>query len=293
MSKKRTAIFISALLIAVMTAGCSDENFNIEITPGTALNQNENNEATEFVEEVNPQVTQQEIEETTEAPFEEITAEQTTVTESETEPAQTEPVTEPVTEKTPEKTQEPAQTEEQMIFIEDEVEPTYINGILIANKTYALPKSYAPGCLSTATQEAFNLMAADASAQGLSLWIASGYRSYDLQKDLYTRYCNNDGKEAADTYSARPGHSEHQTGLAFDLNSINDSFAYTAEGQWVAENCHKYGFIVRYPQGKESITGYKYEPWHLRYLGVETATAVYESGLCLEEYLGITSSYSY
>jgi D-alanyl-D-alanine carboxypeptidase len=76
------------------------------------------------------------------------------------------------------------------------------------------------------------------------------------------------------------------------LNTIDDSFANTAEGKWVAENCYKYGFIVRYPKGKESITGYQYEPWHLRYLGEFLATDVYNSGLCLEEYLGITSQYA-
>lgn len=175
---------------------------------------------------------------------------------------------------------------------EVEVEPTYINGILIANKTYALPKNYAPGGLTSDTQAAFNAMNADASEEGLNLWVASGFRSYELQDSLYERYAARDGYAAADRYSARPGHSEHQTGLAFDLNTIDSSFEYTAEGAWVAENCYKYGFIIRYPKGKESVTGYMYEPWHLRYLGVDLATDVYNSGLCLEEYLGITSQYA-
>ena len=100
------------------------------------------------------------------------------------------------------------------------------------------------------------------------------------------------GQAAADRFSARPGHSEHQTGLAFDLNSITDEFKDTDEGKWVTENCHNYGFIIRYPADKESVTGYMYEPWHIRYLGVETAQAVHDSGLCLEEYLGITSQYA-
>lgn len=173
-----------------------------------------------------------------------------------------------------------------------EPEATYINGILIANKTYELPQTYDPGCLTEDTQKAFEIMQKDAAAQGLKLYIASGYRSYDLQKKIYNDYVNRDGQAEADTYSARPGHSEHQTGLAFDLNSIDDSFADTAEGKWVAQNCYKYGFIIRYPKSKESVTGYKYEPWHLRYLGTDTAAAVYNSGQCLEEYLGITSKYS-
>lgn len=168
---------------------------------------------------------------------------------------------------------------------------TYVNGILIANKTYALPSTYAPGGLDKTVQEAFNKMKEAAAKEGLNLWIASGYRSYDYQNNLYNNYVKRDGQEKADTYSARPGHSEHQTGLCFDLNQVNDTFANTPESAWVNEHAHEYGFIVRYPRGKESITGYKYEPWHLRYLGADLAASVYNSGLCLEEYLGITSEY--
>jgi len=168
---------------------------------------------------------------------------------------------------------------------------TYIDGILIANKTYALPPDYAPG-VNAEAEDAFYKMQAEAHDLGLTLYISSGYRSYDYQAGLYQRYVDRSGKAEADRYSARPGHSEHQTGLAFDLNTISDEFKDTDEGKWVAENCHKYGFIIRYPEDKESITGYMYEPWHIRYLGTETATAVYESGLCLEEYLGITSEYN-
>lgn len=174
-----------------------------------------------------------------------------------------------------------------------DTEPTYIKGILIVNKTYPLPASYGPGMLTSETQSAFDRMQADAWAQGLTLWVASGFRSYERQDELYTEYVSQDGKELTDTYSARPGHSEHQTGLAFDINTIDDSFADTEEGRWVAENCHRYGFIIRYPKGKEAVTGYKYEPWHLRYLGTELAEDVYNSGMCLEEYLGITSEYNY
>jgi len=170
-------------------------------------------------------------------------------------------------------------------------EPTYIQGILIANKTYGLPSDYNPGEDPEAVS-AFYSMQADAAAQGLDIYISSGFRSYDDQDRIYNNYASYDGYEAADRYSARPGHSEHQTGLAFDLNTIDDSFAYTAEGEWVKNNCHNYGFIIRYPEGKEHITGYMYEPWHIRYLGVDTATSVYQSGLTLEEYLGIDSVYA-
>ena len=169
---------------------------------------------------------------------------------------------------------------------------TYIDGILIANKTYSLPSDYGNG-LTSATQNAFDKMNADAKSLGLNLWIASGYRSYWTQNTLYNNYVASDGKEEADTYSARPGHSEHQTGLAFDLNSVESSFANTDEGVWVKDNCYRYGLIIRYPKGKESITGYMYEPWHLRYVGVELATKLYDDGdwITLEEYFGIDSKY--
>lgn len=167
---------------------------------------------------------------------------------------------------------------------------TYIDGILIANKSYSMPADYDPGVNQEAL-DAFNEMAADAASEGLDIYISSGYRSYYDQERIYNNYVERDGQEAADTYSSRPGHSDHQTGLAFDLNSIDDSFGLTPESDWVAANAHKYGFIIRFPEGKEDITGYQYEPWHIRYLGVEKATEVYESGLCLEEFLGVDSVY--
>ncbi len=168
---------------------------------------------------------------------------------------------------------------------------SYVNGVLIANKTYSLPSTYNPGVDPTA-QNAFSTMAADAAKQGINLFIVSGFRSYSTQASIYNNYVAQDGKAEADRYSARPGHSEHQTGLAFDLNSLSQSFENTAEGKWLAANCYKYGFIIRYPKGKENITGYMYEPWHVRYLGTETATAVYNSGKTLEEYLGVNSVYA-
>ena len=169
---------------------------------------------------------------------------------------------------------------------------TYIDGIIIANKTYALPEGYNPGDILEECRASFNRMKADAAAQGLSIYISSGFRSYASQRSIYNRYVSRDGRAAADTYSARPGHSEHQTGLSIDLNTITQAFGRTAEGRWVAEHCHEYGFIIRYPDGKSHITGYHYEPWHLRYVGIKTATAIAESGLCLEEYYGITSIYA-
>ena len=163
---------------------------------------------------------------------------------------------------------------------------------LIANKTYSLPASYAPGDLTEACAAAFRKMQQAAWKDGIDLYIVSGYRSYSTQQRIYNNYCARDGKAVADTYSARPGHSEHQSGLAMDLNSLSASFAYTAEGRWLAANAYKYGFIIRYQKNKQAITGYVYEPWHVRYLGEALAADVYQSGLCLEEYFGITSSYS-
>ena len=205
-------------------------------------------------------------------------------------PPETEPETEPQT--APPPAPEPVVQEECSEPEEvSEPEPTYIDGILIVNKTYALPRGYGGGADPEALA-AVNEMIAAAAEEGLNLFIISGYRSYDKQASIYRNYAARDGQAAADRYSARPGHSEHQTGLAFDLNSIEQSFAETPEGIWLAENCSRCGFIIRYTKENEPITGYMYEPWHVRYLGVETAQKVEASGLCLEEYLGITSSYT-
>ncbi len=169
---------------------------------------------------------------------------------------------------------------------------TYIDGYLIANKTYALPESYGSG-LTAETYAAFSNMAAAAAADGINIYIVSGFRSYAVQNVLYNNYVLMDGKDEADTYSARPGHSEHQTGLAFDLNSVDRSFGETREGKWLSENCWKYGFILRYPKGKTNETGYIYEPWHFRFVGTDLAPTLYNGGdwITLETYFGITSEY--
>ena len=168
---------------------------------------------------------------------------------------------------------------------------TYVKGILISNKTYALPATYNPGEDADA-KAALTEMINAAAKEGINIYKISGFRSYSTQETLYNNYVKRDGQASADRYSARPGHSEHQTGLAFDLNSLDQSFGETKEGKWLEKNCWKYGFIIRYPKSKESVTGYMYEPWHVRYLGKDTAKKVYDSGLCLEEYLDITSVYA-
>lgn len=172
----------------------------------------------------------------------------------------------------------------------DDSRLTYINGVLIANKSYSLPADFAPGLDSTCYNQFCKLSSA-AAQEGLNIYLSSGFRSYDYQAQIYNNYCARDGQAAADTYSARPGYSEHQTGLCIDVNTIDDAFGYTQEASWLAEHAHEYGFIIRYPQGKESYTGYKYEPWHIRYVGSKLATKLHKSGQCLEEYLGVKSEY--
>lgn len=170
---------------------------------------------------------------------------------------------------------------------------TYIDGILIANKTYGLPSTFNPG-LTNETKDAFDKMSAAAKLDGLNIWCQSGFRSYNTQKNIYDRYAAIDGTAKTDTYSARPGHSEHQTGLACDINDvINSTFDNTPEAKWAAANAYKYGLILRYPKNKTNETGYKYESWHFRYVGVELATKLYNNGdwITLEDYFGITSEY--
>lgn len=170
----------------------------------------------------------------------------------------------------------------------------YIDGILIANKSYPLPSTYNPGGLLSDFQNAFSKMQQAASKDGISLSVISGFRSYARQNTLYQNYVSKDGKSKADTYSARPGHSEHQSGLAADINSLSQSFENTKEGKWLSSHCYEYGFIIRYPKGKEDETGYIYEPWHIRYVGEKLASTLYNNGdwITLEDYFGIQSQYN-
>lgn len=165
--------------------------------------------------------------------------------------------------------------------------PTYVNGILVVNKKHYFGAAYETGEDPTAGAMA-RQMIADMQAQGLDISSNySGYRSYSYQDGLYWSYVNSYGQAQADTFSARAGHSEHQTGLAFDLLHSNGALVEnTAEANWIASNAHNYGFIVRYKAGKEHITGYQAEPWHIRYVG-DVATSIYQSRLTLEEYLGV------
>ncbi len=166
--------------------------------------------------------------------------------------------------------------------------------LIICNKYHKLKSNYVPdlvslsgyggGQMEKVAASHFKEMSNAAKKDGIKIYNVSGYRSYNTQKSLYNNYVSRDGKTKADTYSARPGTSEHQTGLASDINSVSSSFDKTDAFKWLSKNAYKYGFILRYPKGKEFITGYMYEPWHYRYVGVDVATIIYEKNITYEEY---------
>jgi D-alanyl-D-alanine carboxypeptidase len=187
----------------------------------------------------------------------------------------------------------------------------------VVNKGRALPSSYIPTDLvapnvplrlpatdpemqirSVAVanlQQMFN----DAKSQGLNLMVSSAYRSYILQQSVYGSNVSSEGQQGADSSSAKPGHSEHQTGLAVDIEpssrecEVESCFADTAEGKWLATNSYKYGFIIRYQKGAEKLSGYEYEPWHVRYVGKDLAQQIHESNKTLEQFFGLPSFTSY
>jgi len=170
---------------------------------------------------------------------------------------------------------------------------------LVVNKKHKLPQSYAPstvniygGSLRSEASTALTSLFKAANSKGYTTKLVSGYRSYDRQEQVYNDYVAKDGQAQADTYSARPGFSEHQTGLAADVDdgsgcSLQICFAETALGKWLVSNASSYGFIIRYEKGKESITGYQYEPWHLRYVGTDVAKKIVASGKTMDEYYGV------
>ena len=187
--------------------------------------------------------------------------------------------------------------------------PTSIT--VMVNKSWKLPDSYRPAdlvrpkvsfvfgnqqlekaLLREAAARALENMFAQAKKEGITLLAASGYRSYETQSVLFDNEVKQYGYEKASQAVAYPGTSEHQTGLAMDITAasvnyiLSEEFGEKPEGKWLANNAHKFGFILRYPLGKESITGYQYEPWHFRYVGPEMAAEVFESKLTLEEYFG-------
>lgn len=179
--------------------------------------------------------------------------------------------------------------------------PNKDTNIVLANKLYFLGEDYVPKDLEKISSSyssgekyleknakiAFEKMAKDAKKEGYNIRAVSTYRSYSYQKKLYSNYAASDGVEKADTYSARPGFSEHQTGLAVDVDNTKTSytkFGNTKEFSWMKENAYKYGFILRYTKENEFITGYMNEPWHYRYVGIDIAKYIQENPMTFEEY---------
>ena len=171
---------------------------------------------------------------------------------------------------------------------------------VVVNKKHQLPEDYAPTLVPVAggkmRQEAateLQRLLDDAANEGVSLKIISSYRSYSTQVSTYNGWVAQYGQAEADTFSARPGYSEHQTGLAVDLGNSDGScaletcFGITIGGQWIATNAVNYGFIIRYPEGKDALTGYKYEPWHLRFVGLDLAKSIVKSGKTLDQYYNV------
>lgn len=163
---------------------------------------------------------------------------------------------------------------------------TYVGGVLVVNKKYSVPEDYGAE-LGLVIDDAYDTLLQMREDTGYSLALVSGYRSYELQTELFNYYCEIDDLDRVEMYSARPGHSEHQTGLAMDIGELSEDYVNTEEGSWLTDNCYKYGFIIRFPKGSEHKTGYDYEPWHIRWLGKSTAKLVRDSGLTLEEFLGV------
>ncbi|MBQ6492540.1 MAG: D-alanyl-D-alanine carboxypeptidase family protein [Erysipelotrichaceae bacterium] len=171
--------------------------------------------------------------------------------------------------------------------------------LMLVNKYYQLPADYVPdelvdveaalgrGQLQKEVYEAYKPLYEEAKKLGYDLTIVSSYRSYDYQYGLYNKYLQSDPQEVVDTYSARPGHSEHQSGLCMDVTIPGyslDNFYKSDASKWLAENCYRFGFIIRYPEDKTDITGYQGEPWQLRYLGKAVAEDVYKCGITYDEY---------
>lgn len=197
---------------------------------------------------------------------------------------------------------DPENEEKQELYDPDSI-------LFCANKKHPLPDNYQPSDLvyvnvtqthgdTTLRKEAADAMIAmfdAAKADGVTLVLGSGFRDQAYQTNLYNMYVAQSGQEYADSISSRPGYSEHQTGLAADIKApddgtfLDETFINTPQGQWLYNNAYRFGWILRYPEGKEDITGYAYEPWHYRYVGIETATAMHniDPNLTFEEYFDI------
>lgn len=173
--------------------------------------------------------------------------------------------------------------------LEDDFKPS---DLIVPNVPFSSGATEEERHLHKEAAQALEKLFQGASDSGYRLIATSGYRSYETQKNLYEDFVKQLGLEAAEYRAAQPGNSEHQTGLAMDITSSGfnyeqyNDFGETPGGKWVANHAYQFGFIIRYPEGKEHITGYQYEPWHLRYVGVEQATYIFNHNLTFEEYRG-------
>lgn len=171
--------------------------------------------------------------------------------------------------------------------------------LVLVNKTYGLPTKFRPTnlvklpdkystgelmLLQAPAESAFRALVDAARKDGHWIHNRSAFRTEAVQRMLYTQNVRKHGEKAAGFKSALPGHSEHQTGLAVDVNRVHQDFENSASFKWLEQNAHLYGFILRYPKGKEDITGYQYEPWHFRYVGIEAATFIHQNQITFEEY---------
>lgn len=175
---------------------------------------------------------------------------------------------------------------------ENPVDSTYKPEDLADIKYFASDRSAAGRFMRAEAADAFHQLSETAKAEmGYEIVVTTAYRSYDFQAMLYNNYVANHGQQEADTFSAQPGKSEHQSGLAADVSSpsvgyqLTRDYINTEEGKWLNDNAYRFGFIIRFPEGKEEITGYMYEPWHIRYVGKTAAEEIFNEGITLEEYL--------
>jgi zinc D-Ala-D-Ala carboxypeptidase len=174
---------------------------------------------------------------------------------------------------------------------EHPVDADYKPDDLTEIKAYVPDRSETTRYMRAEAANAFGMLVDKAAADGAEIKMTTAYRSYDFQKILFDNSVAKEGEEKANTYSAKPGQSEHQTGLAVDVSSpsvdyqLSNDYGKTSEGKWIVDHAYRFGFILRFPKGKEDITGYQYEPWHLRYVGLTAAKEIHEQNLTLEEYL--------
>ncbi len=172
------------------------------------------------------------------------------------------------------------------------------NDLVVPNVNFSFEGMHEKKHLRKIAADALEELFQAANDQGVVLYAVSGYRSYERQQNVYNGHKQRLGEQQADSVSAKPGHSEHQTGLAMDVTSksvnleLTEKFGDVPEGIWLAENAHKYGFIIRYQKDQEELTGYSYEPWHLRYVGKEVASSIYDQHITLETYLSENSAVS-